>query len=54
MARDPFTQCFCIVMSKVSGFLRSEIFFLIGMEVFFHLLYDMLGLVVIMNLKICR
>ena len=53
MARDSFTQCFCIMVPKVCCFLWSEIFFLIGMEVFFHLLYDMFSLVVIMNLKIC-
>ena len=54
IARNPFTQCFCIVVAQVSGFLRCEIFFLIGMEVFFHLLDDMLGLVVIKNLKVRR
>ena len=54
ISRNPFTQCFCIVVAKVSGFLRSEILFLVGMEVFFHLPDNMLGLVVIMNLKICR
>ncbi len=52
MARNPFTQCLCIVVTQVSGFLRSEILFLVGMEVFFHLPDDMLGLVVIYNLKV--
>jgi len=54
MARNPFTQRLCIMVAQISGFLRSEILFLVGMEVFFHLPDDMLGLVVIMNLKICR
>lgn len=54
MARDPFTQRLCIVVAQVSGFLRTKILFLIGMEVFFHLFNDMLGLVIILNLKIYR
>ena len=52
MARDPFTQCFCIVVPKVSGFFWSEIFLFIGLEVFFHLPDDMFSLVVIMNLQV--
>lgn len=54
MTWNPFTQRLSIVVAKVSGFLRSEILFLIGMEVLFHLFHYMLGLMVIMNLKICR
>jgi hypothetical protein len=41
------------MVPKVSCFFGSEIFSFIGMEVFFHLLYDMFSLVEIMNLKIC-
>lgn len=54
MARNPFTQRLCIMVAQISGFFWSEIFFLVGMEVFFHLPDNMLGLVVIVNLKICR
>ena len=54
MTWNPFTQRLCIMVAQVSGFFGSEILFLVGMEVFFHLPDDMLGLVVIVNLKICR
>lgn len=54
MARNPFTQRLCIMVAQISGFFWGEIFFLVGMEVFFHLPDYMLGLVVIVNLKICR
>ena len=54
MTRNPFTQRFSVMVPEVIGLLGCEIFFLVGMEVFFHLFYDMLSLMVILNLKICR
>jgi hypothetical protein len=47
-----FAQGFGIMMAKFRRFLRREIFFLGSMQVFFHLLYDMFGLMKVLNIKI--
>ena len=45
---------FGIMPAQFFGFFRGEILLFMGMEVFFHLPYDMLGIMVIRNLQICR
>ena len=54
MARNPFAQSFCVMVPEFIGFFGSKIFFLIGVAVFFHLFYYMLGLMIILDFKICR
>ncbi len=36
------------------GLFRGKILFFIGVQVFFHLSYNMLGIMIILHLKICR
>jgi len=45
---------FGIMPAKLLDFFRGEILFFIGMQVFFHLSYDVLGIVIIIRLKVCR
>ncbi len=52
MPGNPFAQCFCIMLTKIRGLLRIEIFFLVRMEMFLHLFYDMFSLMKIMNFQI--
>jgi hypothetical protein len=40
--------------SQFFGFLRGEILFFMGVQVFFHLPYDMLGIMVILHFKVRR
>jgi hypothetical protein len=54
MARDPFTQCFCVMVPKVRAFFWREIFLFIGLEVLFHLPYNMFRFVVIMDFQVRR
>ena len=52
MPGNPFAQCLCIMLAKICGLLRSEIFFLVRMEMFLHLFYDMFSLMKVVNFKI--
>ncbi len=52
MALDPLAQRFGVMVAELGSFFRGEIFFLCCMQVFLHLLYNMLGLVEIMHLEV--
>ena len=52
MAGRPFTQGLCIVVPEVSGLFHGKILFLIGVKVFFHLLYNMFSFVEIVYFKV--
>ena len=52
MHGNPFAQCIGIMMTKIRGLLWTEIFFLVRMEMFLHLFYDMFSLMKIVNFKI--
>ena len=54
MALCPLAQGLGIVVSELRGLLRREILLLRCVEVLFHLFYDMLCLVVILDLEIRR
>jgi len=45
---------FGIMPAQFLGFFRGKILFFIGMQVFFHLPYNMFGVPVILHLKVCR
>jgi hypothetical protein len=52
MIFNPFAHRFCIMVAQVSSFFGSEILFLIGVEVLFHLFYDMFCLMKILHLQV--
>ena len=43
-----------IVMSELGSLFGSEIFFLVFVQVFFHLPHDMLGLVEVLDIQVRR
>ena len=42
------------MVAELGRFLRGEILFLVRMQVFFHLLHDMLGLMKVLNIQVRR
>jgi len=54
MASGPCTQRLRVVVPQFGSLFRGEIFFSGGMEVFFHLFYNMFRLAVIPDLEVCR
>ena len=42
------------MVTKLRRLLRSEIFFLVGLQVLLHLLHDMLSFVEVLNIQVCR
>jgi hypothetical protein len=50
----PFLQRVSIVMPELGRLFRCEILFLVCVQVLFHLLHDMLGLMVILDIQVCR
>jgi hypothetical protein len=49
-----FPEPFGIMPAQFFGLFRGEILFFIGVKVFFHLPDDVLGIVIILHLKVCR
>jgi hypothetical protein len=54
MTPAPFAEGLGIVVAELGCFFRSEIFFLVGMQVLFHLLHDVFGLMIILNVQVSR
>lgn len=43
-----------IIPAQIHGLFRSKILFFMGVQVLFHLLYDMFGIVIVLHFQICR
>ena len=43
-----------IIPAQFLGLFRGKILFFIGVQVFFHLSYNVLGIMIILHLKVCR
>ena len=43
-----------VMPAQFLGLFRGKILLFTGMQVFFHLPYDVLGIVIIIHLKVCR
>jgi hypothetical protein len=53
MSLEPLFESFGIMMSQLEGFFRGKVGFLCGMEMFFHLFYNMFRFSIVLNFKVC-